>query len=119
MRIAISSQSNSLDSPVDPRFGRTAGFVIYDTETNEQSWADNKQNLTLAQGAGLQTAQNVAMAGAKAVITGHMGPKAFMALQKGGVEIYLFTEGSVSEAIAAYKDGKLAKADEADKQGHW
>ncbi len=119
MRIAISSQANSLDAPVDPRFGRTAGFVIYDTETNEHSWVDNKQNLSLSQGAGLQTAQNVSMAGAKAVITGHMGPKAYMALEKGGLEIYLVTEGTVADAVAAFKAGQLTKATNADKQGHW
>lgn len=119
MRIAISSQTHSLEAPVDPRFGRTAGFVVYDTETGEHSWTDNTQNLTLAQGAGLQTAQNVSMAGAKAVITGHMGPKAYMALEKGGIEIYLVNDGSVAEAVEAFKAGSLPKATSADKQGHW
>jgi len=32
-KIAVSSEGPTLDSPVDPRFGRAAGFVIIDPET--------------------------------------------------------------------------------------
>ncbi|NJB66552.1 putative Fe-Mo cluster-binding NifX family protein [Desulfobaculum xiamenense] len=119
MKIAITSQGNSLDSSIDPRFGRAAGFVIVDTETGETSFADNAQNLSLPQGAGIQAAQNVAATGAKAVITGHVGPKAFLALEKGRIDIYLGAQGTVAQALEAFKAGQLDKADSADKEGHW
>ena len=35
-RIAISSAGPDLDGPVDPRFGRAAGFVIVDPDTMAQ-----------------------------------------------------------------------------------
>jgi predicted Fe-Mo cluster-binding NifX family protein len=119
MIIAITSQAPGLDSALDPRFGRAAGFVLVDTVGGEPQWADNEQNLQLAQGAGIQAAQNVAATGAKAVVTGHVGPKAYLALDKGGIAIHLCTEGTVADALAAFKAGQLSKAAGPDKDGHW
>lgn len=119
MKIAISSQGKDLSSAVDPRFGRAAGFIIYDLETENYEYIDNEQNLNAAQGAGIQTAQNVAKSGARAVITGHVGPKAFSALKSGNIDIYLGTNQSVQESISAFKNKELKPADQADKPGHW
>ncbi|WP_029894506.1 NifB/NifX family molybdenum-iron cluster-binding protein [Desulfohalovibrio reitneri] len=119
MKIAVSCREQSLESPIDPRFGRTEGFVIYDTDSGDWNWRANGQNLQLAQGAGLQTAQNVADAGAKAVITGHVGPKAFTALRKGGIDIYLVEGDTVAGAIENLKAGRLQPAEGPDRQGHW
>ena len=49
-----------LTSKVDPRFGRAKYFIIYDTETKEMEVVGNEQNFQAAQGAGVQSAQNVA-----------------------------------------------------------
>ncbi|GAU09654.1 NifB/NifX family molybdenum-iron cluster-binding protein [Desulfoplanes formicivorans] len=119
MKIAISSQGKTLNSKVDPRFGRAKGFVVYDLETGSTAYASNDQNLNIAQGAGIQTAQNVAKTGAQAVITGNIGPKAFTALKQGDITMYLFTSGTVGEAIEAYKKGDLTPATDANKPGHW
>ncbi|KAB1442795.1 NifB/NifX family molybdenum-iron cluster-binding protein [Pseudodesulfovibrio senegalensis] len=119
MKIAISSTGPDLSGPMDARFGRATGFVIYDTETGEHEYVDNEQNLTLPQGAGIQSAQNVAATGAKAVITGHAGPKAFKALEHGGIAMYLGQGGTVQEAVDAFKAGSLEVAQGPDKEGHW
>lgn len=119
MKIAITSQAPGLDSALDPRFGRATGFVIVDTEGGEPQWTDNEQNLQLAQGAGIQSAQNVAATGAKAVVTGHVGPKAYLALDKGGIAIHLCDKGTVAEALDAFINDSLPKAAGPDKDGHW
>jgi predicted Fe-Mo cluster-binding NifX family protein len=54
-----------------------------------------------------------------ALITGHVGPKAFSALQAGHVAIYTGASGTVAEAIEQYKAGKLRAAQSADVEGHW
>jgi predicted Fe-Mo cluster-binding NifX family protein len=123
MKIAISTQGTDLNAQVDARFGRTAGFIIYDLESGEFQHLANTQNLSLAQGAGIQTAQNVAKSGAQAVITGHVGPKAYAALNKGNIGMYLLPEtlatASVQQAVEAYKAGQLEKAAGPDREGHW
>ncbi|SHL05579.1 Predicted Fe-Mo cluster-binding protein, NifX family [Desulfatibacillum alkenivorans DSM 16219] len=119
MLICISSQGPDLDSQVDPRFGRAAQFIIADTETGEAKAVDNKQNLQAAQGAGIQAAMTVANAGAKALLTGHCGPKAYVTLNKAGIEVYTGCNGTVAQAIEDYKAGKLQKAAGADVEGHW
>jgi predicted Fe-Mo cluster-binding NifX family protein len=119
MKIAVSSQGQEPSSALDPRFGRAAGFIVYDDETGQYEYVSNQQNLQAMQGAGIQTAQNVAQTGAKSVISGHVGPKAFSALRAGGIDIYLSQSGTVQDALDAFKAGKLEKAQDADKPGHW
>ncbi|MFP4434989.1 MAG: NifB/NifX family molybdenum-iron cluster-binding protein [Phycisphaerae bacterium] len=120
MQIAVTAQDHELSAPVDPRFGRAKFFVVVDTESGESSPADNTQNLNAAQGAGgIQAGRNVIELGVKAVITGHVGPKAFTTLQAGGVAVYTGATGTVADAIEQFKAGKLEQSTGADVQGHW
>jgi predicted Fe-Mo cluster-binding NifX family protein len=119
MKIIVTSEGPGQDSRVDPRFGRARHFVLVDTETGETSAHDNAQNLNAPQGAGIQAAQTVARLGAKAVLTGHVGPKAFTTLQAANVTIYTGVSGTVKEAIEQFKSGRLTPAAKADVQGHW
>jgi predicted Fe-Mo cluster-binding NifX family protein len=119
MKIAITSQGQDLTSDVDPRFGRAKYFIVADTQSGEFSCVDNVQNLNAAQGAGIQAGAKVVSLGVEAVITGHVGPKAFAVLQKGGVKIFTDAAGSVKEAIAKFNSGELKEALSADVEGHW
>jgi predicted Fe-Mo cluster-binding NifX family protein len=119
MKIAITTSGNDLNAPLDSRFGRAPKFLIYDLESKTFEVADNMQNLNAAQGAGIQSAQNVARLGAGAVITGHCGPKAFRVLEAAKIKIYSTAAATVSEAIEQYRDGKLSEAAAADVEEHW
>ena len=119
MNIAVTSCGKDLPAPLDSRFGRAAGFLIYDTDTKDVQVIDNAQNLNAAQGAGIQAGQTVVNAGANALITGHCGPKAFRVLQAAGIKVYNCNAATVAEALQQYADGKLQPASEADVEGHW
>ena len=119
MKIAISAQGTSLDSSVDPRFGRSKYFIVADTESGEFSPHDNTMNLNAAQGAGIQAAKNVADLGVQAVITGNVGPKAYSTLTAAGIEIYTGATGTVRYILDAFRAGKLSRADRANVDGHW
>jgi len=119
MKVAITAQGPGLDSPVDPRFGRARHFVLIDTDSGEFSAHDNAQNLNAPQGAGIQTAQAVARLGAEAVLTGHVGPKAFATLRAGKVAVFTGVTGTVREAVERFKAGELHAAETADVEGHW
>ena len=119
MKIALTTTGDDLNSPLDARFGRAAKFIIYDTDNKTFEVIDNNQNLNAAQGAGIQSAETTARSGAKAVITGHCGPKAFRVLSAAGIKIYNTEAKTVAEALDLFNSGKLDEADSADVGGHW
>ena len=119
MKIIITSESPGPGSRVDPRFGRAKHFVLVDTEIGETSSHDNAQNLNASQGAGIQAAQTVARLGAEAVLTGHVGPKAFTTLHAANIAVYTGASGTVNEAIEQYRNNQLPLATKANVDGHW
>jgi len=119
MKIAITAQGTELASEVDPRFGRASYFLVVDTDTGECTPVDNTVNLNSAQGAGVQSGMKVADLGVEALVSGHVGPKAFSVLKTAGVKMYTGATGSVADALEAFKEGKLTLAEDADVDGHW
>jgi len=119
MKMALTTSGDNLNSPLDSRFGRAPKFIIYDTENDAFEVVDNAQNLNAAQGAGIQSAQNIARLGVRALVTGHCGPKAFRTLQAAGIKIYNTSAATVTEALEQYRAGKLTEAGSADIEGHW
>lgn len=119
MLVVVTSSGKTLESQVDPRFGRAAFFLVVDTDTEAFTAHDNVQNLNAVQGAGIQAARHVVELGAGAVLTGHVGPKAFSALQAAGVKIHAGATGTVRQALEQYKAGQLAEAVQATVEGHW
>ncbi|NPV93353.1 MAG: NifB/NifX family molybdenum-iron cluster-binding protein [Firmicutes bacterium] len=119
MKIAVSCAGNDLGSKVDQRFGRAPQFIVYDLDLDSYQVAANKQNLQADQGAGIQSAKTVADTGARAVITGNMGPKAYQTLNAAQIQVYLVKGGTVEEALEAFREGRLSPASAANVEGHW
>ncbi len=119
MKLVFTTFGETLDSPLDPSFGRARNFVVYDLQTQAFEVISNKQNLDAAQGAGIQAAQSIAKAGANALITGHCGPKAFRVLAAAGIKVFNTDAATISDALARYHTGTLTEANVADAEGHW
>jgi predicted Fe-Mo cluster-binding NifX family protein len=80
---------------------------------------DNTAHMNTPQGAGIETARNVAKTAAQAVVSGHLGPNAFRVLQTAGIEAYSATNMTVREALARLEQGELIKLMTPDVTGHW
>lgn len=120
MKYAISVREKNLEATIDTRFGRAQMFAIYDSVSGDVTWHANSQNLQAAQGAGIQTAQNVVNLGAEAVISGHCGPKAYRVLQTAGVKVYTVSGNlTIKEAVAQIESGAIKPSEGADVEGHW
>ena len=120
MKITITSQGESLESAVDPRFGRAARFIVYDTDTGGFQAVSNSESLNASQGAGIKAAEVVSRLGAEVVITGHCGPKAHQTLSAAGIQVVLGAEGTtVAKALEKYKSGQLKASGSPDVAGHW
>ena len=119
MKIVFTTSGNDLNAPLDSRFGRASKFLVYDLDSETFEVVDNQQNLNAAQGAGIQSAETVARLGAKALVTGHCGPKAFRVLSAAGIKVYTTDAATVGEAFERFRTGKLTMSPSGDVEAHW
>ena len=118
-KIAVTAESPNLDARVDPRFGRAAGFVVVDPDTMTLDYVDNGSSQVMAKGAGIQAAEIVADTGARVLLTGFVGPKAFQALSAAGIAIGQNVDNlTVREAIQSFQDGKVEIAEAPNSHSH-
>jgi predicted Fe-Mo cluster-binding NifX family protein len=120
MKIAVTTTTDNLDSPFDPRFGRAANFVIVDMETDEWEAYPNPA-VNASGGAGVQAAQFISQHGAKAAISGDFGPKAYSALAAAGVEMFLAPADdalTARELLARYQMSQLEQVSAPTSPGY-
>jgi predicted Fe-Mo cluster-binding NifX family protein len=120
MKIAITSSGEDLNSPVDRVFGRARYFVITDPEETNVEVLANNQNVNAAQGAGIQSARQIADKSVNVVLTGNVGPNAFRALESVSIKVYQFESDvlTVRDAVAAWKEGRLKEVKAPTNKGH-
>lgn len=99
MKVLFTSKGDSWSAKLDPKFGRSEGFLLYDTEKDELTFYSNNENQKLEHGAGIQAGQLAAKLNASVVVTGHVGPKAKSTLQAAGIKIFTVEEScTIQEA---------------------
>jgi predicted Fe-Mo cluster-binding NifX family protein len=115
MIIVITANGADLDAPASPVFGRCLAYVFVDTESMQFECVENPA-IGAASGAGIQAAQFVIERGAKAVVTGNVGPNAFGVFQSADVPIYISGSGTVREMAEAFRAGELQSIADANVQ---
>ena len=114
MRVAVSATGKELDCTVDQRFGRAEYLLIVDTESNAIVQVIDNQGAKDAQhGAGINTASLIAQAGAQAILTGYVGPKAAAVCEKAGIVMVNGAAGTVAEAVHHFVNTDAAGKDAA------
>lgn len=107
MRVAVSANGPTLESEVNPRFGRCPWLLIVDTESMAFEALENPA-VTSPGGAGIQVGEAIAQKQVEAVITGNCGPNAYEVLSAAGIHVYAGASGSVREAVESFVRGELA-----------
>lgn len=111
MKVILTTSGNNLEASLDSRFGRCPKFLVYDLASKSFEVVDNNQNLNASHGAGIQAAETVIKTGAKTVITGHCGPKAFKVLKSAGIKIFHADTVIVKDALELYQNEQLKEID--------
>lgn len=118
MIVILTASAPELTAPIDPRFGRCAYLLVFDTESGGWQAYPNPA-IHASGGAGSQAAQFAAAHKAQAVISGDFGPNAFQALQAAQVGMYLYGEArTANEALEKFKAGQLAQVGAPTQPGH-
>ena len=119
MKIAVSATGTTLDSQIDPRFGRASYFLVVDSDSGQLiDVLDNRSSQEVSHGAGINAATKVAEAGVKVVLTGRVGPKAFSVLQAAGIKVVSEIDGTVQDAIKNFLAGSRSYSDGPDCDAH-
>ncbi len=119
MKVAVTSKGTTLESAVDPRFGRAEYFIIVDTETFEFDVVDNNKNSNAFKGAGIKAAAAIVDKGADVLLTGFCGPNAYKALHAAGVNVANDAKGSVKDVVDGFNRGDYPFSDSPNTDGHW
>lgn len=112
MKIGISTVGKEGKDMLDKRFGRCDYFQVYDTESKETVALENEGKAAKG-GAGIAAAQQLLDQKVDAVITGNLGPNAFMILEKAQIKAYQCETGTVEDAIEKYQSNELSELTQA------
>ncbi len=118
MRIAVTSTGATLESSVDPRFGRCPYFLVVETEDSSFEAVANP-NVSRDSGAGIQAAQLLADMGVQFVVTGNCGPNAYQTLTAARIGVIVGCTGSVLEVVENFKAGRYSTAPQANVVSHF
>ncbi|MEI6797019.1 MAG: NifB/NifX family molybdenum-iron cluster-binding protein [Methanomassiliicoccales archaeon] len=102
VRLLVTAEGTDLDALVAEEFGHAPYFVVVDPATMEFKVFDNVLQDTDI-GYGIQTAENIIKVGTDAVLTGFIGPHGVKKLESKGIKIVTDEEGTVRQAVDAYK----------------
>jgi len=106
MKIIITANGNSIDSPFSPRFGRCAYLIKIDTETGDWQAIENPAS-SASGGAGPLVVQAISQQNVEAVVTGRYGPNAFTALQAAGLRGFIAKGKTVRDVLEKFNAGEL------------
>lgn len=119
MRICITCLGSTLDSQIDPRFGRAQYFLIVN-EKGKLEEAVANPGIRAMRGAGISAAQEISNKGVNILITGNIGPNAFGVLATTGIKVFLVSSTiSAKEAFKMWKENKLSEVKAPSVGGHF
>ncbi len=98
MKIAITSEGNTLNAQIDSRFGRCSYFAIYDTETKQTKFLENPAK-DASGGAGPAAVQFVAQQGVKKIIGGEFGGKTVPLFQSLSIQMVSESGKTIAEVL--------------------
>ncbi|NLN98229.1 MAG: dinitrogenase iron-molybdenum cofactor biosynthesis protein [Eubacteriaceae bacterium] len=111
MKLAIPVDEKNIEAPVSESFGRAPFFLIYNTDTQENTFVDNAAAASSG-GAGIKAVQIIVDYAIHALLTPRCGQNAADVLKAADIQIYQSMPGSAKANIEAFEDNRLPILDE-------
>lgn len=108
MKLAISSEGDTLQSNIDPRFGSCKQFLIVEIVDNavKEVIATVNEGLNQNHGAGIRAAQQLSGLGVNVVISGNLGPNVSKVLAEAGIKT-VYSSDNAKTAIEKFLKNEL------------
>lgn len=104
------ARNRGYNSPIAEHFGQASGFALIDDDTQTLRFLLNSGDHS----AGAQTpAELIVETGAEVVLCDGLGVSAIHLFEDHGMHVYTEASGTVTEALQAYKAGRLREATDA------
>lgn len=111
MRIAIPVDKKDNGAKVSTSFGRAPYFLIYDIESKESSFIENRAKESKG-GAGIIAAQTIVDNKVEVLLTPQCGENAAEVIKAADIEIYKTEGNNLEENIDKFINAKLSLLDE-------
>jgi len=98
-------ENNGISSSVYGHFGSAPGFVMYDTESEELDYIDNR-DVNHEHGA-CNPASALSGRSVNAVVVGGIGQGALIKLMQDGIQVMRSASGLIKDDIKLYVNGEL------------
>jgi predicted Fe-Mo cluster-binding NifX family protein len=118
MKIAVSSEGQTLEAAIDPRFGRCAYYLVVETDSMSFEALENP-NMELGGGAGIQSARLISQEGVTFLLTGNCGPNAYETLEAAGIGVITGCSGIVKDAVENFKKGDFTSDHQSNVESHY
>jgi predicted Fe-Mo cluster-binding NifX family protein len=116
MKLGIPTNGKGgLNEMIEPHFGKAMTYTIVDTVSGEVVVIGNDSD---HYGGTLNPPELLQKAGVETVITANLGRKAVAMLNQLGMAVYSGAQGTVDDALLAFKMGYLQPADDQTSCSH-
>ena len=105
---------NGLNNLVGEHFGRVPTYTIVDLDTNDVKVIPNTSH---HMGGQVDPPEIMAKEGVNVMICQGLGRRAITMFEEFGIEVYIGATGTVKDAVAAFRQGRLQKASMNDACG--
>ena len=115
MKICIPTMGeNGLNNLVGEHFGRVPTYTIVDLDTDNVKVIPNTSH---HMGGQVDPPEIMAREGVNVMICQGLGRRAITMFEEFGIEVYIGASGTVRDAVTAFKQGRLQKANVNDACG--
>lgn len=115
MKICIPTMGeNGLNNLVGEHFGRVPTYTIVDLDTDDVKVIPNTSH---HMGGQVDPPEIMAREGVNVMICQGLGRRAITMFEEFGIEVYIGASGTVKDAVTAFKQGRLQKANINDACG--